>query len=257
MAAPHNLSSDSHGRCSGILARRPATDRSIMLSNRRDFLQTGLAGLWTLSGRSPASARGLDPAVIGANPYFPGYDLYRSIRIMRDIGFQTIEMHPMGSPEAIAGMPPGFQYDRIDDDEKRKIKEALSGFRYISTHLPWTDTPYFSPFVPTLDSYGSLRHFGGATGASARAAFRAGCGLCATGSRPPGSEPRRALRDRLAGTPTPFPSRSFPDPRGRARRRRAATAAPAALPAPPRDSRRSAPCAPRPTGFFHRAWRCA
>jgi len=122
-----------------------------MVSNRRDFLQIGLAGLWTLNGRAPASARGLDPAVLGANPYFPGYDLYRSIRIMRDIGFQSIEMHPMGSPEAIAGMPPGFQFDRIDESEKRRIKEALSGFRYISTHLPWTDTPYFSPFVPAAE----------------------------------------------------------------------------------------------------------
>ena len=87
--------------------------------------------------------------MIGANPYFPGYDLYHSIGILHGLGFQTIELHPMGSPEARPGMPPGFEFDRISEAEKRRLKEALTPFRYVSTHLPWVDTPYFSPFEPS------------------------------------------------------------------------------------------------------------
>ena len=96
--------------------------------------------------RALGAPRDLSPAILGANSYFPGYGLYESIRILRDLGFQSIEMHPMGSPEARPGMPPGFQFDRIGEDQKSRIRDALRGFRHISTHLPWTDTPYFSPF---------------------------------------------------------------------------------------------------------------
>lgn len=114
--------------------------------SRRAFLAASLAQFGASRARARPAGRGLDPAILGANPYFPGYGLYRSIGILRDLGFQSIEMHPMGSPEARPGMPPGFQFDRISDEDKRRIKEALRPFRYVSTHLPWTDTPYFSPF---------------------------------------------------------------------------------------------------------------
>ncbi len=95
-----------------------------------------------------AQTRGLDPAVIGANPYFPGYGLFRSISILRDIGFQTVEIHPMGAAAARPGMPPGFEFDRAGQGERERILESLSAFRHISTHLPWVDTPYFSPYEP-------------------------------------------------------------------------------------------------------------
>lgn len=124
--------------------------------SRRQFLQSVLAG--TAVGAVPAlsAGRGLHPEIIGANPYFPGYDLYRSIGILHWLGFHTIELHPMGSPEARPGMPPGFELDRISDTEKQRIKEALHPFRYVSTHLPWVDTPYFSSFAPSHE-YGMSR----------------------------------------------------------------------------------------------------
>ena len=117
-----------------------------MNSSRRRFLSAALGGLG--SAAMLCASRGLDPAIIGANPYFPGYDLYRSIGILHGLGFQTIELHPMGSPGARDGMPPGFEFELLTDEDKRRIKDALSPFRYVSTHLPWVDTPYFSPFEP-------------------------------------------------------------------------------------------------------------
>lgn len=127
-----------------------------MNANRRHFLQTALGGLLASTCPGMAAERGLNPAVIGANPYYPGWDLYRSIGILHWLGFYTIELHPMGSPGAIPGMPPGFEFDRMSAQEKEKLKNALQPFRYVSTHLPWVDTPYFSPFEPSHE-YGVRR----------------------------------------------------------------------------------------------------
>lgn len=127
-----------------------------MNSSRRQFLNSALAGIGVAAAPVLSADRRLDPAIIGANPYFPGYGLYRSIGILHGLGFQTIELHPMGSPDARAGMPPGFEFDRMTDANKRRMKEALQPFRYVSTHLPWVDTPYFSPFGPSHE-YGVSR----------------------------------------------------------------------------------------------------
>ena len=137
--------------------RAPATLQSIaMKSSRREFLEKAIAGLGCAVCPTLAAGRGLDPAVIGANPYYPGYDLYRSIAILHGLGFQTIELHPMGSPDARPGMPPGFEFDRMTDADKQRLKDSLQPFRYVSTHLPWVDTPYFSPFEPSHE-YGVRR----------------------------------------------------------------------------------------------------
>ena len=124
--------------------------------NRRQFLEGALAGFAVSAWPALAAGRGLDRAIIGANPYYPGYDLYRSIGILHGLGFQTIELHPMGSPDARPGMPPGFEFDRMTDEDKERLKAALQPFRYVSTHLPWVDTPYFSPFGPSHE-YGVRR----------------------------------------------------------------------------------------------------
>ena len=98
-----------------------------MESSRRQFLRAVIGGFG--SAASLSARRGLDPAVIGANPYFPGYGLYRSIGILHGLGFQTIELHPMGSPEARAGMPPRFELDALSHEQKGRIKDAVRPFR--------------------------------------------------------------------------------------------------------------------------------
>ena len=114
--------------------------------HRRRFLQISLGAA---AVKAKAQQRGLDPAIIGANPYFPGYGLFRSIGILRDLGFQTIELHPMGPVAARPGVPPGFEFRDLDAEGRARLKAALEPFRYVSTHLPWVDTPYFSPFAPS------------------------------------------------------------------------------------------------------------
>ena len=127
-----------------------------MNSSRRQFLNSALAGIGVAAAPVLSADRRLDPAIIGANPCFPGYGLYRPIGILHGLGFQTIELHPMGSPDARAGMPPGFEFDRMTDANKKRMKEALQPFRYVSTHLAWVDTPYCSPFGPSHE-YGVSR----------------------------------------------------------------------------------------------------
>jgi sugar phosphate isomerase/epimerase len=43
-------------------------------------------------------------------------------------------------------VPPGFQFHRLSAEEKQKLTKAVEGFRYVSTHVPWTSLHYFSPF---------------------------------------------------------------------------------------------------------------
>ena len=124
--------------------------------NRRQFLERSLAGLIVPALPALAAGRGLDPAIIGANPYYPGYDLYRSIGILHGLGFQTIELHPMGSPEARPGMPPGFEFDRMSESGKQRLKDALAAVPIRVNAPAWVDTPYFSPFAPSHE-YGVKR----------------------------------------------------------------------------------------------------
>ncbi len=114
--------------------------------HRRNFLQISLGAA---AGQTRAQQRGLDPAIVGANPYFPGYGLFRSIGVLRDLDFQTIELHPMGPVEARPGVPPGFEFTDMAATDRARLTAALEPFRYVSTHLPWVDTPYFSPFAPS------------------------------------------------------------------------------------------------------------
>ena len=127
-----------------------------MRLSRRQFARMALAGSGIAAMPCKAAGRGIDPAIIGANPYYPGYDLYRSMGILHGLGFQTIELHPMGFPEARPDLPPGFEFDRMSESEKQRLEDALQPFRFVSTHLPWVDTPYFSPFAPSHE-YGVKR----------------------------------------------------------------------------------------------------
>ena len=85
-----------------------------------------------------------DPASIGANTAITGYGLYEAIDLLRQLGFATIEIHPMGVPQATPGKFPGFEFDMLSEEEKSRIKAALRGFRHLSTHLPYTGVDYFA-----------------------------------------------------------------------------------------------------------------
>ena len=117
-----------------------------MRTNRRRFVLQSLAGLGCIAAAGRLTARDLDSSIIGMNTYFPGWGLYRTIEVLQKLGFQTVEMQPMGAIEPRPGVPPGFQFDRLSSAQKERLKKAVAGFRYISTHVPWTDLHYFSPF---------------------------------------------------------------------------------------------------------------
>lgn len=121
-----------------------------MLTRRR-FAALSLPALaWVLRGQ-PMAAQSFIPGVLGANTAISGYELFQAIDLIRELGFETIEIHPMGVPEATAGRFPGFQFDRLTGGEKQKIKSALSGFRHVTSHLPYTDLHYLSLFEPVAE----------------------------------------------------------------------------------------------------------
>ncbi len=122
-----------------------------MLSNRRKFLLNSLASLGLAQGVSRLLGQTLDPAIVGSYTSIPGYGLDQAIELIRQLGFQTIEMHPMGVADPRPGLSPGFQFDRLSEEERRKVKSAVAGFRHVSTHLPFSDLHYFSPFEPIAE----------------------------------------------------------------------------------------------------------
>lgn len=98
-----------------------------------------------------AFAASLDAGAVGANTAITGYGLYQAIDVLRELGFPAIEIHPMGRPEPTPGQFPGFEFDRLAGAEKARLREALRGFRHVTTHLPYTDLHYFSRFEPVAE----------------------------------------------------------------------------------------------------------
>ena len=104
--------------------------------NRREFLAGALA--------APLFAKTVGKDVLGANTAMMGYGLYRAIDAVRRLGFPTIEIHPMGVPQATPEKYPGFEFDTLADTEKKKLRQSLEGFRRVTTHLPYIG---LSPFA--------------------------------------------------------------------------------------------------------------
>ncbi|MFN7920349.1 MAG: sugar phosphate isomerase/epimerase family protein [Bryobacteraceae bacterium] len=84
------------------------------------------------------------PWTLGANTAIDGYDLFRAIETIRELGFRAIEIHPMGVPAATPGRFPGFLFDRLSAADKSRIRRALAPFRHVTTHLPYTGWNWMS-----------------------------------------------------------------------------------------------------------------
>ena len=83
-------------------------------------------------------------SAIGANTAIDGYGIFDAIALLHKIGFPAIEIHTMGVPEATPGCFPGFQFDRIPEAMKRRIRAALAPFEEVTAHLPYSGLHYFS-----------------------------------------------------------------------------------------------------------------
>ncbi len=102
--------------------------------NRREFLKCAAA----------LAAPRLAPSIVGANTAIAGFSLEQAISTLREVGFKSIEIHPMGVPEAVPGRFPGFEFDQIADSEKARIRRMLAGFERITTHLPYIGMRFFT-----------------------------------------------------------------------------------------------------------------
>lgn len=76
--------------------------------------------------------------LLGANTAVDGYSLMDAIKLVKDCGFPTIEIQPMGRPEATPGKYPGFEFDKLSDSARRDIRKQLRGFQMVTAHLPYT-----------------------------------------------------------------------------------------------------------------------
>ena len=115
-----------------------------MLMSRRVFLGSVLGSL----AGSPLRSAQLDASALGANTAVTGYDFFQAAELVRTLGFPTIEIHPMGVIGATPGRFPGFEFDRLGDGDKRRMRDSLKGFDHVTAHLPYTDLKTFSPFGP-------------------------------------------------------------------------------------------------------------
>lgn len=116
------------------------------MTNRRTFLLS-----ITVAAGSKLTAGFPDITAIGANTAISGYGLFEAIALLRDLGFRAVEIHPMGVPEATPNHFPGFQYDRLGTDMKRRIREALKPFSEVTSHLPYSELHYFSRNQPIAE----------------------------------------------------------------------------------------------------------
>jgi sugar phosphate isomerase/epimerase len=118
--------------------------------SRRSLLKLGVgatAGQIFCSGVADAFFLGRSASrnwQLGANTAIEGYGLIPAIHTVREIGFTAIEIHPMGVPEPRADKFPGFEFDKLDQAQRREIRNALAGFQSVTTHLPYTGLDYMS-----------------------------------------------------------------------------------------------------------------
>ena len=110
--------------------------------NRRQFLK-GMAFAAAAIPVAPSHSATVDRSRIGANTALPGYGLLEAMGALRKLGFEAIEMHPFGTPEAAPGVFPGFQFDTLPSKDRDKIRAALASFRQ-TTHLPFQELHFFS-----------------------------------------------------------------------------------------------------------------
>lgn len=115
---------------------------------RKQFLMGAAGGM--LTARSLSAARPT-PAMLGANTAVTGYGLIEAIKLVRRLKFPAIEIQPMGVPEPTEGEFPGFDFDRLSGAQKRRIRNELSGFAHVTSHLPYVDLHSFSRFAPIAE----------------------------------------------------------------------------------------------------------
>ena len=86
------------------------------------------------------------PHVLGANTAVTGYGLFEAIRLVQRLGFKTIEVQNLnGVPTPTPGQFPGIRLQESSKGVKARIKDALAGFDFITTHLPYQGLEYTAP----------------------------------------------------------------------------------------------------------------
>lgn len=74
----------------------------------------------------------------------PVRSLWEGIKLTEDMGFRTIELCPFWGEDWVFGYLPGFCFDELSGEEKRKLREKISRFDYVSAHAPFINTPLFT-----------------------------------------------------------------------------------------------------------------
>ena len=127
-----------------------------MRLDRRFFLQTigGAAASALTNCAGPQTATEVPdpvhafvPHVVGANTAITSWDFFDAVKLLADIGFRSIEIQNLiGTLGATEGEFPGLEYDKISDDDKARVLEALEPFDHVTVHLPYpADMNYLAP----------------------------------------------------------------------------------------------------------------
>lgn len=114
---------------------------------RREFLKKALIAAGAMAA-GPLRGQAFPSWILGANTAVSGSGLFEAIDLIRKLGFATIEIQPMGKIAPTPDRFPGFHFDEISDSDKRKIRDALKGFRNVTAHMPYTDLHWLSRFEP-------------------------------------------------------------------------------------------------------------
>ncbi|MCA9123436.1 MAG: sugar phosphate isomerase/epimerase [Planctomycetaceae bacterium] len=127
---------------------RPLVQRAGI--NRREALAVLGATFLTTNRLTAATApHSFVPYILGANTAISGYGLFDAIRLVERLGFKTIEVQNLdGVPAPTPDKFPGFRFEDTSEDLKAQIKESLSGFQYITAHLPYSGLEYTAPDGP-------------------------------------------------------------------------------------------------------------
>ena len=99
------------------------------------------------AGSSQESHFEFVPYVVGANTAITGWGFFDAVDLLVEIGFRTIEVQNLlGKLEPTPDVFPGFEFDKISEEDKERILESLKPFDHVTVHLPYpADMNYIAP----------------------------------------------------------------------------------------------------------------
>lgn len=80
--------------------------------------------------------------IVSVTGCFAGYEMLDALRKASELGFQSVAVMPQGPAKHSLGELPTLQFYNADDNQRQRIRDAISKFKHVSIHQSWDQQWY-------------------------------------------------------------------------------------------------------------------